>query len=710
MTTTNLGSLNDRTSLNGTINNANPVDLIQFIVGAGSSVNAGLIGLNANLELRLFKAGSTFPIAESKNSGTQSESINVGNLLAGEYFLQVNRVGTIASSYILNLSNAIDACDVIAGIQDLGTVTTAVSTVFGTINDQNTVDQYRVHLDSPGNLNAVLRNTTGDLTLTLFRESDNTSGFIDHIIDSFQARSLNEAELLAGDYILKVEQYGGSVTPYILMFSTAKPSNLLIVKQDLGVLGSAVISADGLVNTQHASEFFQFKLNHPSPINIALVDISNTANNADLDLRLVKNNGDGIITDDQVIAVSRLSGSMPDAINLARLGVGTYQIQVSQYRGGSLYTLRLSTSNPSNLIAEQENLGTLGTATVSRQGAIGFDNMSDIYRFDLAADSPLNIVVQNTGTNNLDLRLFKDNGSGVIDPSNVLAISSNPSTFSDAINLQSLSKGTYYVQVFGKQVLETQDYKLNLSTNAISNLIADEQYLTLLGSTVVTCTGHIDENNTSDMYRFFTKGGAINIALTGLGDDLDLRLLKDDGNFVVEGSEVVWQSGASGRTPDSINWNNLPLGFYFIQVVQAKQAASDYVLRVSQSTPSNLIAEEVDLGVLHKNSLQHDGVVNDLDTADIYRFSVSTPLMARFQLTGLSQDADVDVIFDRSGNGIIEPEDVLAIGGHGGNTSEEFFQQLDAGSYFVRVRQYQNSATHYWLTIADTSILGVPFP
>ena len=101
--------------------------------------------------------------------------------------------------------------------------------------------------------------------------------------------------------------------------------------------------------------------------------------------------------------------------------------------------------------------------------------------------------------------------------------------------------------------------------------------------------------------------------------------------------------------------------------------------------PSENLGTAIDLGVLSGSLGPVNGIVGPANPADIYRFSLGTPSTVGVGLDGLTQDADVELIFDNNSNGRVEPADIFAFSVNF-NTLPEFFSlPLSAGTYFVRV-------------------------
>ena len=243
----------------------------------------------------------------------------------------------------------------------------------------------------------------------------------------------------------------------------------------------------------------------------------------------------------------------------------------------------------------------------------------------------------------------------------------------------------------------------------------------LAGST--SLNGWIGSTDTIDFYRLNLTSGHLNVALTGLAADADIRVVKDvNGNGAIDYGEILASSSRSGTYDETINLSGLSSGDYFVEVLRYSGDTS-YKLQLSNSSTNNLLGVENDLGGLAGTRV-FSGKIDNNNTSDNYRFSVSNinlpfgisvPRTINVSLSGLSADADVRLIRDANGNGLIDSGDVLTSSSHGGTLAELFSTMLQTGTYFVQVNQYTGSADYHlgistgdWFSsnLNDAEILG----
>jgi Calpain family cysteine protease/Bacterial pre-peptidase C-terminal domain len=105
--------------------------------------------------------------------------------------------------------------------------------------------------------------------------------------------------------------------------------------------------------------------------------------------------------------------------------------------------------------------------------------------------------------------------------------------------------------------------------------------------------------------------------------------------------------------------------------------------------------------------------VGATDTQDFYRFTLSGRSQLAASVSGLTNNADLQLIRDVNSNGIIDSGDVLSTSGNAGTTNEVLNTYLNAGTYFLRV--YQRSGdTNYTLgataTLLPNDLAGNTLP
>jgi hypothetical protein len=221
------------------------------------------------------------------------------------------------------------------------------------------------------------------------------------------------------------------------------------------------------------------------------------------------------------------------------------------------------------------DIGTLpsnGNPVIRNNVSLTRGEPTDVFEFRIGSTSNINVAL--TGITNGDdanLKLYRDsNGNGRFDANSdqLVASSTRGGNNDDSINVANRSAGTYFAEV---RRVESSNrnvtYDLALSTKDPSNLLPREVNLGNL-SADVTRTGRVDNNDTSDVYGFslgFFEG--VNINLSGLSSDADLRVIADtNNNRIIDPSDAIVSSKRAGTAPESIRLDDA--GSYFAQVYQ----------------------------------------------------------------------------------------------------------------------------------------------
>lgn len=249
-----------------------------------------------------------------------------------------------------------------------------------------------------------------------------------------------------------------------------------------------------------------------------------------------------------------------------------------------------------------------------------------------------------------------------------------------------------------------------LNPSVVSNLVLDPAIFVPLdgaGNTMATARNLGNLNSlvsASDFvgsydavdYYAFTVGGFgssnFNLSLTGMaaGADLDVSLYSSTGAYIAGSSR-------GSNLDESINLESLAVGQYYLRVTPFS-GGSGYTLRLSNTDPSNLLPTETNVGTLSSYATYSDSIGSN-DTADVYRFSLSSIREVTFALTGLSQDADLRLIQDANSNGVVDAGDVLVSSTRGSSLNETFSKVLLTGNYFAQVTQFSGN-TDYQLRLS----------
>ncbi len=365
------------------------------------------------------------------------------------------------------------------------------------------------------------------------------------------------------------------------------------------------------------------------------------------------------------------------------------------------------------------SIGTLDGTQTYRDSVSSTDTV-DYYRFRTGTgynSDRLNVSLSNL-TSDVDISLYdKDN--------TLVAISSRVSTNEEGINISNLNLGQdYYIKVARHS--GDSSYTLSASTgdhSRFSNLLNLENDLGSLSGSQ-TKIGSLSTVNSADNYSFYIGStSGVSLYLTGLSSDADLRLIRDvNSNGIVDDGEEVARSAAGGSTYESLSLQGLAFGRYIAQVAQFSGSTA-YTLTLNANSglndaieSNNTLATAADIGGVGRSgnlvgSRSYKGwVVGDtknpyFDRNDFQRFSIGTSSNFTATLTGLTGDADLQLIRDVNFNGIVDAGEVIAFSAKGGALSESIsLTNLTAGTYYLQVSAYASNVTPYVINFSANAI------
>ncbi|MBD2158553.1 PPC domain-containing protein [Leptolyngbya sp. FACHB-16] len=454
----------------------------------------------------------------------------------------------------------------------LGTLSSSIASQNGfTVTSGDSTDVFSFSIQNDRNINLYLHNISAsdDADLRLYADSNNNGIFdvADTLVDS-SSNYNNDNEVIdyaatAGNYFVEVSRWAPGSTGWVDYDLD------LSATYNEGLLGTS-ISRDGYTVSQiDPTDVFEFTITDARDINLYLHNIS-FGDDADLHLYQDSNNNGIFDADDTIVTSSVNSGNSNDLISYSATA-GTYFAQVSRWAAGSTdevsYDIDLSSSY---------DVGYVGIAPVSLYGEVPSTEPTDVFEFNIAGDRNINISLHNiSAEDDVDVRLFSDvNSNGIFDADDqqygALIGSFDISNNDEAINFRA-EEGTYFAQVERFSGTGYGQYDLDISatlTGSASNLLPEEIQVGDLYDDQ-TFFGNISDSNTSDIYSFsldFFEG--VNISLTGLSSDADIRLIQDyNGNRQVDSDEVIGSSTASGNLSELIS--NIDIsGNYYLQVYQ----------------------------------------------------------------------------------------------------------------------------------------------
>ncbi len=230
------------------------------------------------------------------------------------------------------------------------------------------------------------------------------------------------------------------------------------------------------------------------------------------------------------------------------------------------------------MVSSDYSMGNLTEEPVSNSTFLNKFYTDDLYTFSISETSSINLNLHHISVgDDADLSLYQDsNGNGLFDENDELLASSDLGGDADE-SINYLADPGDYIAVVKRYDLGSQghlDYELDLSATSTlplpdqaPNLLSREVNLGIL-SGETTSLDWVGNTDTSDTYAFSLGEGGVNISLSELSSDADMRLIEDyNGNNIIDLDEVLASSINGGSESESISGIEDP-GDYFLQVYQ----------------------------------------------------------------------------------------------------------------------------------------------
>ncbi|MCA2888510.1 MAG: PPC domain-containing protein, partial [Microcystis sp. M045S1] len=178
------------------------------------------------------------------------------------------------------------------------------------------------------------------------------------------------------------------------------------------------------------------------------------------------------------------------------------------------------------------------------------------------------------------------------------------------------------------------------SVDLASNTLATARAIAV-GSSTNSYTDSVGSTDTNDYYCFsLANSGNFNLGLTGMTADADVQLLNSSGS-------VIASSLRGGSNPERIT-RQLSAGTYYIRVY-CYTGNTNYNLAVSAAPlapvylAGNTLATARAITV-GSSTTSYTDWVGSTDTNDYYRFTLANSGNFNLGLTGMTADADVQLL------------------------------------------------------------------
>lgn len=379
-------------------------------------------------------------------------------------------------------------------------------------------------------------------------------------------------------------------------------------------------------------------------------------------------------------------------------------------------------TEPNNSLGQYDEISVVvsGTAVSSRvNGALSVvGDPQDVYRLDLL-EGVKNGTFNLSGLRaNLNLQILDSEGR-------VLATARRGGRQAERLELGDLAAGSYFIRVYRGTADASSVYTCTfsgirptisrmpgaISAQATGDREPNDSRLQASSPGVlseggkVEVSGSLTKRDPHDWYCIsLPTEGTVTVELQNLVADLDVEVQDASGTRLAV-------SDYGGTTAEQILLQNLPAGNYYIRVHQFGRSFSSYKLSVAmqgavpahdvQANDSQSEAQSL-VGLQHGAATLTHGSISAGDRQDWYKISVPTGGAITAELSGLTDDLDMEVR-DSSGR-------ILGISNNGGAIGEKIsLQTLSPGDYFVRIYGYGRASSPWQLStrVVPTGFLDV---
>ena len=369
-----------------------------------------------------------------------------------------------------------------------------------------------------------------------------------------------------------------------------------------------------------------------------------------------------------------------------------------------------------NTLGTAFNLGFLNSSRNITNQFVGTTDREDDYRFTLLQTSNFNLSLTGLTDSAYAELIYDSNGNGQIDNNETLNTTSGSQYGNGSIN-KTLGAGTYFIRVYTYYSSQNTNYTLGVSATASPPTTPKDPGNSLNTALDVgsvsnnrSFTDFVGTTDRNDYYRFsLAQTSNFNLSLSNLTDSANVQLIYDsNGDGQIDYGESLDSSSGSQYGNGSIT-KTLGAGNYFIRVYTNNSSQNtNYTLGLSATRspsttptdPGNSLNTALNVGTLSGTSNYKD-FVGSTDRDDYYRFTLAQTSNFKLSLTGLTDSAYADLIYDNNGNGQIDYGENLGStsGSQYGNGSIN--KTLGAGTYSIHVYTYYSSQnTNYTLSLS----------
>jgi hypothetical protein len=363
------------------------------------------------------------------------------------------------------------------------------------------------------------------------------------------------------------------------------------------------------------------------------------------------------------------------------------------------------------------------------QVIVGVDDLADLHTFDVPKDGHVTIKVNGIAHDVLGLddpapndtvQLFRDSDrDGIFEAGEVLDTARLTAFGQTYVFDGTLSKARYALALTNPganaalKYPAATNYNLTMSYDVpdlAGDSLATARAISPFGIPAVV-TDYLSPVDNADDYKFaLASGGPFIITATFTGgpalySNVELDIIRDaNSNGQIDSGDILL--GETNPYGD-VSTDTSLAGTYFVRVLRL-DGEGPYTLSVSVTNSDRAggtLATATNIGDLFGRTHLAD-FVSFSDKLDIYKFTLTDPgtVTASFPDTAVNTDADLDLIQDINGNGVVESNEILDASATFKTNAGEFVSHaVAAGTYYVRVAQRIGSPAYQMTLAVDTA-------
>ena len=587
------------------------------------------------------------------------------------------------------------------------------------VGSSDASDVYEFSMPRAGQFVGRLRVDSGSADITLIRQTFDSNGHeIDPVIISrtatrdgadmgFASGDLPGQSLIAGNYFLFITTRSGD-SPYLVRMTADYAGDTLATSRNVGSATDAsfqdFVGSDTSPSLHDPVDLYKFKMDAPGVL-FADMELRNAGPDlSQSHLALIRDaNGNGAIDPGELLART-------DPGNIRKLilplPAGTYFLQVANDLTFSNYDLRINADYAGATATTARTMGSLDSIKSFNDFISTTEDPTDNYLFTVTASRPLFLSLLESEGGGSRLSLYKDNNNDGIPQDSELLAFHNATPF--ARDLETIGAGHYIVQVQAISGSGTYSLAAEARPDLAGNTLKTAKNLGAVNG-LKHLDDYVSDDDPVDFYKFTTAAsGTIGASIFCDFADANLSLIRDaNNNGIVDKGDALATATILPMSQSKEFTTKISAGTYFLRVTfnDLDGFPSKYFVSFQTDYAGSTPKSARNVGSLSGTKTFDDwasgpfsGAISD--TADVYKFSLSSTRTFSAKMIGVidGQDLDLQLYRDKNNDGVLSSSELITSSHKVNSPNESLSKSLAAGTYFVKVVGL-NGETNYHLSL-----------